>query len=104
MRSMPSDFTGSAGHGAESRQVCSRRHLSTQTVPTGFYGDISLLWKQLIAIAATYLFVAIVTYAIIKIVSIFLNSVPQRMKNHWASILRCTAKKRIKINLSGVMV
>ncbi|MGV2448163.1 UNVERIFIED_CONTAM: ammonia channel protein, partial [Bacillus sp. ATCC 13368] len=30
-----------------------------------------LLWKQLIAIAATYLFVAIVTYAIIKIVSIF---------------------------------
>ncbi|MDE1426109.1 ammonium transporter [Bacillus licheniformis] len=36
-----------------------------------FYGDISLLWKQLIAIAATYLFVAIVTYAIIKIVSIF---------------------------------
>ncbi|WIW98316.1 ammonium transporter [Bacillus licheniformis] len=38
-----------------------------------FYGDISLLWKQLIAIAATYLFVAIVTYAIIKIVSIFLK-------------------------------
>lgn len=36
-----------------------------------FYGDISLLWKQLIAIAATYLFVTIVTYAIIKIVSIF---------------------------------
>ncbi|MCY9370364.1 ammonium transporter [Bacillus haynesii] len=36
-----------------------------------FYGDITLLWKQLIAIAATYLFVAIVTYAIIKIVSIF---------------------------------
>ncbi|MBU8698691.1 ammonium transporter [Bacillus paralicheniformis] len=36
-----------------------------------FYGDISLLWKQLIAIAATYLFVAIVTYAIIKVVSIF---------------------------------
>ncbi|MCY7777266.1 ammonium transporter [Bacillus haynesii] len=36
-----------------------------------FYGDISLLWKQLIAIVATYLFVAIVTYAIIKIVSIF---------------------------------
>ncbi|QII50940.1 ammonium transporter [Bacillus paralicheniformis] len=36
-----------------------------------FYGDISLLWKQLIAITATYLFVAIVTYAIIKIVSIF---------------------------------
>ncbi|MFN3203226.1 ammonium transporter [Bacillus licheniformis] len=36
-----------------------------------FYGDTSLLWKQLIAIAATYLFVAIVTYAIIKIVSIF---------------------------------
>ncbi|MCY8671276.1 ammonium transporter [Bacillus haynesii] len=36
-----------------------------------FNGDISLLWKQLIAIVATYLFVAIVTYAIIKIVSIF---------------------------------
>ncbi|MED2977534.1 ammonium transporter [Bacillus swezeyi] len=38
-----------------------------------FYGDFSLLWKQFIAIAATYLFVAIVTYAIIKVVSIFFN-------------------------------
>ncbi|MBG9914435.1 ammonium transporter [Bacillus sonorensis] len=36
-----------------------------------FYGDISLLGKQLIAICATYLFVAVVTYAIIKVVSIF---------------------------------
>lgn len=72
MRSMPSDFTGSAEHGAELRRACSRRHQSTQTEQTGFfYGDISLLWKQLIAIAATYLFVAIVTYAIIKVVSIF---------------------------------
>lgn len=42
MRSMPSDFTGSAGHGAESRQVCSRRHLSTQTVPTGFFTETSV--------------------------------------------------------------
>ncbi|MBS4162561.1 ammonium transporter, partial [Klebsiella pneumoniae] len=36
-----------------------------------FYGDISLLGNQLIAICATYLFVAVVTYAIIKVVSIF---------------------------------
>lgn len=36
-----------------------------------FYGDISLLWKQLIAILSTYVFVAIVTYVIIKVVSIF---------------------------------
>lgn len=36
MRSMPSDFTGSAEHGAESRRACSRRHQSTQTEQTGF--------------------------------------------------------------------
>ncbi|NPC94419.1 ammonium transporter [Bacillus sp. WMMC1349] len=34
-----------------------------------FYGDISLLWKQLIAIGATCLFVGVATYVIIKVVS-----------------------------------
>jgi ammonium transporter, Amt family len=36
-----------------------------------FYGDPSLVLKQLIAIVATYLFVGIVTYIIIKIVKVF---------------------------------
>ncbi|ALC82710.1 MULTISPECIES: ammonium transporter [Bacillus] len=36
-----------------------------------FYGDVSLIWKQLVAIVATYLFVGIVTFVIIKVVNIF---------------------------------
>lgn len=36
-----------------------------------FYGDFSLIWKQLVAIVATYLFVGIVTFVIIKVVNIF---------------------------------
>ncbi|MCS3483747.1 ammonium transporter [Bacillus altitudinis] len=36
-----------------------------------FYGDPSLLWKQVVAIVATYVFVAVVTYVIIKVVNIF---------------------------------
>ncbi|MGM9987784.1 MAG: ammonium transporter [Bacillaceae bacterium] len=35
-----------------------------------FYGDISLLWKQLIAIVATYAFAAIATFIIIKLISL----------------------------------
>ncbi|WIL34890.1 ammonium transporter AmtB [Bacillus stercoris] len=37
-----------------------------------FYGDASLIWKQILAIAATYVFVFIVTFVIIKFVSLFL--------------------------------
>ncbi|MCI4171044.1 ammonium transporter, partial [Bacillus spizizenii] len=37
-----------------------------------FYGDASLNWKQIVAIAATYVFVFIVTIVIIKIVGLFL--------------------------------
>nr|WGE08173.1 ammonium transporter [Bacillus subtilis] len=37
-----------------------------------FYGDASLIWKQIVAIAATYVFVFIVTFVIIKFVSLFL--------------------------------
>lgn len=36
-----------------------------------FYGDASLLWKQVVAIVATYAFVAVVTYVIIKVVNLF---------------------------------
>ena len=36
-----------------------------------FYGDPSLLWKQVVAIVATYAFVAVVTYVIIKLVNVF---------------------------------
>lgn len=37
-----------------------------------FYGDAGLLWKQIIATLATYTFVAVVTYIIIKVVNIFM--------------------------------
>lgn len=36
-----------------------------------FYGDPSLLWKNLIAIVATYIFVAIATFIIAKVVRLF---------------------------------
>ena len=37
-----------------------------------FYGDAGLLWKQLVAIAATYVFVALVSFIIVKVIGIFL--------------------------------
>lgn len=37
-----------------------------------FYGDPSLVLKQLIAIAATYLFVGIASYIIIKVINVFI--------------------------------
>ncbi|MCI3987890.1 ammonia channel protein, partial [Bacillus vallismortis] len=37
-----------------------------------FYGDASLIWKQFVAIVATYVFVFIVSFVIIKIVGLFL--------------------------------
>lgn len=36
-----------------------------------FYGDFNLLWKQIVAIIATYIFVAVVTYIIAKVISVF---------------------------------
>ncbi len=44
-----------------------------------FYGNAALLWKQLLAIGATYAFTAIATYAIIKGISLFL---PVRAHEH----------------------
>ncbi|MEI2339440.1 ammonium transporter [Priestia megaterium] len=38
-----------------------------------FYGDPSLLWKQLVAIVATYLFVGIVTFIIVKVVGLIVS-------------------------------
>jgi ammonium transporter, Amt family len=38
-----------------------------------FYGDASLLWKQLTAIAATYIFVSLATYIIVKVVNVMVN-------------------------------
>ena len=38
-----------------------------------FYGDPSLLWKQLIAIVATYLFVGIATFIIVKVVGLIVS-------------------------------
>ncbi|MFC3883684.1 ammonium transporter [Bacillus songklensis] len=38
-----------------------------------FYGDASLLWKQLTAIVATYIFVAVATYIIVKVVNVIVN-------------------------------
>ena len=36
-----------------------------------FYGNFDLLWKQVVAIIATYIFVAVVTYIIAKVISLF---------------------------------
>ncbi|MDP7977556.1 ammonium transporter [Bacillus sp. WLY-B-L8] len=44
-----------------------------------FYGNAALLWKQLLAIGATYAFTATMTYAIIKGISLFL---PVRAHEH----------------------
>ncbi|MGE6365616.1 ammonium transporter [Bacillus paramycoides] len=44
-----------------------------------FYGNVSLLFKQLIAIGATYAFTIIMTYAIIKAINFFL---PVRVDEH----------------------
>ncbi|MGC3790961.1 ammonium transporter [Priestia aryabhattai] len=38
-----------------------------------FYGDPSLLWKQLVAIVATYLFVGIATFIIVKVVGLVVS-------------------------------
>lgn len=48
-----------------------------------FYGDPSLVLKQLIAIAATYLFVGIASYIIIKVINVF---IPVRANEHEESI------------------
>lgn len=48
-----------------------------------FYGDPSLLWKSLIAIAATYIFVAVVTFIIASVIKIF---VPLRVNEEAESI------------------
>lgn len=37
-----------------------------------FYGGFSLIWKQLIAVGATYLFVGIATFLIIKVIHVFI--------------------------------
>ncbi|MBO1578052.1 ammonium transporter [Bacillus sp. XF8] len=44
-----------------------------------FYGNAALLWKQLIAIGATYAFTIVMTYAIIKAINFFL---PVRVHEH----------------------
>ncbi|UKJ78696.1 ammonium transporter [Priestia megaterium] len=38
-----------------------------------FYGDPSLLWKQLVAIVATYLFVGMATFIIVKVVGLIVS-------------------------------
>ncbi|MFJ8267631.1 ammonium transporter [Peribacillus asahii] len=48
-----------------------------------FYGDASLLWKSLVAIIATYIFVAVVTFIIAKVTSIF---VPLRVNEEDESV------------------
>ncbi|PJN88538.1 ammonium transporter, partial [Bacillus sp. mrc49] len=43
-----------------------------------FYGDFNLLWKQLVAIIATYIFVAVITYVLAKVINVF---VPLRVSD-----------------------
>ncbi|MFN2744561.1 MULTISPECIES: ammonium transporter [Bacillus] len=68
------DAFGLHGIGGTWGGIATGLFATTSVNPAGadglFYGNVSLLWKQLIAIGATYLFVAIVTYAIIKVVGI----------------------------------
>ncbi|GAA3314543.1 hypothetical protein GCM10020331_007320 [Ectobacillus funiculus] len=69
------DAFGLHGIGGTWGAIATGLFATTSVNPAGanglFYGDVSLLWKQIIAIIATYLFVAVVTYIIIKCVSIF---------------------------------
>ncbi|GAB4964597.1 hypothetical protein MAHJHV51_56690 [Mycobacterium avium subsp. hominissuis] len=37
-----------------------------------FYGDPSLVWKQLVAIVSTYIFVGIASFIIIKAIQLFM--------------------------------
>lgn len=48
-----------------------------------FYGDFSLLWKQLVAIVATFIFVAVITYIIAKVINVF---VPIRVDEEQESL------------------
>lgn len=48
-----------------------------------FYGDFSLLWKQLVAIVATFIFVAAITYIIAKVINVF---VPIRVDEEQESL------------------
>ncbi|MDQ0219121.1 ammonium transporter [Peribacillus cavernae] len=48
-----------------------------------FYGDFSLLWKQVVAIVATYIFIAIITYVIAKAINVF---VPIRVDEEQESL------------------
>jgi Amt family ammonium transporter len=70
------DAFGLHGIGGTWGAIATGLFATTSVNPAGanglFYGDVSLLWKQIIAIIATYLFVAVVTYIIIKCVSIFM--------------------------------
>jgi len=38
-----------------------------------FYGNVTLLWKQLIAIGATYVFAGVLTFLIVKVISLFIQ-------------------------------
>lgn len=48
-----------------------------------FYGDFNLLWKQVVAIVATYIFIAAITYIIAKVINVF---VPIRVDEEQESL------------------
>ncbi len=69
---MHSVFTELAGLGEELQPGFSQQPLSMTVEPMDYSTENpSLLWKQVVAIVATYAFVAVVTYVIIKVVNLF---------------------------------
>ncbi|RFU62881.1 ammonium transporter [Peribacillus glennii] len=48
-----------------------------------FYGDFGLLWKQVVAIVATFIFVAVITYIIARVINVF---VPIRVDEEQESL------------------
>jgi ammonium transporter, Amt family len=70
------DAFGLHGIGGTWGGIATGLFATTSVNPAGadglFYGDFSLLWKQVVAIIATSIFIALITYIIAKIINVFL--------------------------------
>lgn len=70
------DAFGLHGIGGTWGGIATGLFATTSVNPAGadglFYGDFGLLWKQVVAIVATYIFVAAITYAIAKVINLFI--------------------------------
>lgn len=81
------DAFGLHGIGGTWGGIATGLFATTSVNPAGadglFYGDFGLLWKQVVAIVATYIFVAAITYAIAKVINLF---VPIRVDEEQESL------------------